>query len=147
VQEIEELKRQGLSIKAISNLTRYDRKTIRKYMRKPKTVPVYGLREGRSSKLDPFKSYIERLNVGVWNGRVLLRELRSQGYWGGQAIAVDAIANLRQHFAESDHSVVFRFVTNPAPFRMVAILFTIFDIASDGLQMELGKRSDDDRHR
>jgi hypothetical protein len=31
VQEIEELKQQGLSIKAISKLTGYDRKTIRKY--------------------------------------------------------------------------------------------------------------------
>ncbi|OLE57550.1 MAG: hypothetical protein AUI36_14530 [Cyanobacteria bacterium 13_1_40CM_2_61_4] len=32
MQEIEELKRQGLSIKAISNLTGCDRKTIRKYL-------------------------------------------------------------------------------------------------------------------
>ena len=32
VKEIEELKRQGLSIKAISKLTGCDRKTIRKYL-------------------------------------------------------------------------------------------------------------------
>jgi len=35
VQEIEELKRQGLSIRAISRLTGYDRKTIRKYLTQP----------------------------------------------------------------------------------------------------------------
>ena len=32
MQEIEELKRQGLSIRAISRLTGYDRKTISRYL-------------------------------------------------------------------------------------------------------------------
>ena len=32
VQDMEELKRQGLSIRAISRLTGYDRKTISKYL-------------------------------------------------------------------------------------------------------------------
>ena len=41
VQEIEELKRQGLSIRAISRLTGYDRKTVRKYLIRPEGVPVY----------------------------------------------------------------------------------------------------------
>ena len=44
VQEIEELKRQGLSIRAISRLTGYDRKTIRKYLIQPEAVPEYGPR-------------------------------------------------------------------------------------------------------
>ena len=42
VQEVEELKRQGLSIRAISRLTGYDRKTIRKYLVQPNGVPAYG---------------------------------------------------------------------------------------------------------
>ena len=37
----EELKRQGLSIRTISRLTGYDRKTIRKYLVQPNGVPVY----------------------------------------------------------------------------------------------------------
>jgi hypothetical protein len=75
VQEIEELKLQGLSIKAISKLTGCDRKTIRKYLAQPEGVPVYGPRESRASKLDTFKTYIEeRLKAGVWNARVLLQE-------------------------------------------------------------------------
>jgi transposase len=54
VQEIEQLKREGLSIQAISNLTGYDRTTIRKYLRQAETTPVYGLRPARSSILDAF---------------------------------------------------------------------------------------------
>ena len=42
VQEIEELKRQGLSIRAISRLTGYDRKTISRYLVHPEGAPVYG---------------------------------------------------------------------------------------------------------
>jgi transposase len=51
VQDIEEMKREGLTIKAISKLTGWDRKTIRKYLIKPEAAPVYGPREPRPSKL------------------------------------------------------------------------------------------------
>ena len=57
--EIEELKRQGLSIQAISRLMGLDRKTVRKYLVKPKGTPVYGPRLGRPSKLDVFEPYLE----------------------------------------------------------------------------------------
>ena len=84
VQDIEELKRQGLSIRAISALTGYDRKTIRKYLIQPESTPVYGPRPVAPSKLDAFKPYLdERLKAGVWNAQVLLRELRARGYPGG----------------------------------------------------------------
>jgi transposase len=45
VHDIEELKRQGLSIKAISKVTGFDRKTIRKYLSQSEAAPVYGPRE------------------------------------------------------------------------------------------------------
>ncbi len=97
VQEIEELKRQGLSIKAISKLTGCDRKTIRKYLAQPEAAPVYGPREPRPSKLDGFKTYIEeRLKAGVWNARVLLRELRKRGYAGSYTILTDWLRPLRE---------------------------------------------------
>ncbi len=54
VEEIEELKRQGLSIRAISRLTGYDRKTISRYLLHREGVPVYGPRPKQPSKLDPF---------------------------------------------------------------------------------------------
>ena len=42
------------------------------------------------SKLDAFKPYLEeRLRAGVWNARVLLRELRERNYAGGYTILTD----------------------------------------------------------
>lgn len=109
VQEIEELKRQGLSINAISKLTGNDRKTIRKYLAQPEAAPVYGPREQRPSKLDAFKTYIEeRLKAGVWNARVLLRELRQRGYDGGYTILTDW---LRPHRDAAQALAVRRFET------------------------------------
>jgi transposase len=89
VKDLEELKRQGLSIRAISRLTGMARKTVRKYLMKPE-VPVYGPRAAQPSKLDEFKSYLEdRMQAGVWNARVLLRELRQRGYGGSYTILTD----------------------------------------------------------
>jgi transposase len=83
VNEIHELKRQGLSITQISALTGCDPKTIRKYLDNPNT-PEYGPREPRPSLLDPFKPYLkERMAAGIWNGVVLLREIQQKGYQGG----------------------------------------------------------------
>jgi transposase len=53
------LKREGLSAQAISKLTGYDRETVRKYLLKPETVPRYGPRSARPSKLDPHKPYLQ----------------------------------------------------------------------------------------
>ena len=67
VQELKELQRQGMSIQAISELTGWDRKTIRKYMKAAGVVPEYGPRAAQPSKLDAFRPYLEeRLRAGVW---------------------------------------------------------------------------------
>jgi transposase len=111
VQEINELKRQGLSIQAISQLTGYDRKTIRKYLLAPSARPMYCPRPEGTSKLDPFKTYLkERLQAGVWNGQVLLRELRSRNYTGGYTILTDWLRPQRQ---EAGVVAVRRFETAP----------------------------------
>jgi hypothetical protein len=90
VNDLVELKRQGLSIKAIGAATGFDRKTIRKYLVKPDAIPAYAPRPPRSSKLDAFKPCLEgRLNAGVWNAIVLLRELKDRGYRGGYTILKD----------------------------------------------------------
>jgi transposase len=90
VQDFEELKRQGLSIRAISRLTGYCRKTVRKYLIQSDTVPVYGPRSKQPGRLEPFKPYLEeRMRAGVWNARVLLRELREHGYSGGYTLPMN----------------------------------------------------------
>src|SRR5262245_60887407 len=97
MQDIHELRRQGLSIKAISVLTGHDRKTVRKYLRADDRIPCYGPRKPRPSKLDRFKDYIEeRCNAGVWNAAVLLRELRERSYGGGYTILKDHLQPKRQ---------------------------------------------------
>ena len=90
MQEIEELKRQGLSIRAISRLTGYDRKTISKYLVHPEGAPVYGLRAKQAGKLGSFQAYLqERMQAGVWNARVLLRELHRTHACRGAATLVN----------------------------------------------------------
>lgn len=97
VHGVEELKREGLSIQTISELTGFDRKTIRKYLVEPDGLPVYGPRQASPGKLEPFKTYLEqRLSAGVWNAQVLLRELRERGFSGGYTILTDWLRPLRQ---------------------------------------------------
>ena len=111
MQEIGELKRQGLSIQAISRLLGFDRKTVRKYLLKPEGTPAYGPRPARPSKLDSFKPYVEeRLNAGVWNAEVLLRELRARGYRGGYTILKDWLQPQRE---SAQRVAVRRFETPP----------------------------------
>src|SRR5260370_7494317 len=79
-----------MSIQAISELTGWDRKTIRKYVQAAGVAAEYGPRPEQPSKLDAFKPYLEeRLRAGVWNARVLLRELRERNYTGSYTILTD----------------------------------------------------------
>src|SRR5262245_12730996 len=96
VNEILEMKRAGLSVTGISNAIGIDRKTVRKYLDIAET-PTDGPRAPRPRILDPFRPYIDqRLAAGVWNGAVLLRELRERGYGGGYTVVTDYLRPLRK---------------------------------------------------
>ena len=97
-------------MRAISRLMGLDRKTINKYLITPET-PVYGPRAKQVSGLDSFKPYLEdRMKAGVWNARVLLRELRERGYKNGYTILTDW---LRPQRASAQVVAVRRFETAP----------------------------------
>ena len=97
MNDFAEMKREGLSIQAISSLTGFDRKTVRKYLLQPDEIPAYGPRPSSPSKLDEFKPYLEeRLKAGVWNAAVLLRELRARSYAGGYTILKDWLQPQRE---------------------------------------------------
>jgi len=101
VNDINELKRQGLSISQISSLTGFDRKTVRKYLTDPQT-PRYSRRQRstKGSKLEPFQPYLqERLSAGVWNAVVLLSELKERGYSGGYTALKEYLHPLRKQAA------------------------------------------------
>jgi len=111
VQDIKELKRQGCSIQKISGSTGFDRKTVRKYLNGQKGQPVYGPRAVQESKLDAFKDYLnERMQAGVWNAQVLLREIRGRDYHGGYTILKDWLHPQRE---SAQAMAVRRFETPP----------------------------------
>jgi transposase len=110
LNNISELKRQGLSISRISEITTFDRKTIRKYLLEADT-PIYGPRAPRPTMLDPFKDFLEeKLKTGAWNGVVLHRDLVGQGYKGGYTAIKDYLRPLRQ---EANRVATRRFETPP----------------------------------
>jgi len=110
VKDIQELRRQGLTVTQISAVTGFSRPTVRRYLKDPKT-PSYGPRTARPSKLDPFKPYIdERLRAGVWNAQVLLREIQGRGYGGSATILREYVGPLRQ---SARAAAVRRFETPP----------------------------------
>ena len=111
VHEVEQMKQMGLSVSAISEMTGYDRKTVRKYLLEPEAVPTYSRRAGQPGKLDPHKPYLQdRLTAGVWNAQVLLREIRQRGYGGGYTILKDWLQPQR---AAASAAAVRRFETPP----------------------------------
>jgi transposase len=63
---------------------------VRKYLGAERGEPIYGPRGRRAGKLEAFQSYLqERLRAGVWNARVLLRELRERNYTGSYTLLTD----------------------------------------------------------
>jgi transposase len=111
VHELEQMKQMGLSVSAISELTGYDRKTVRKYLLEPEGVPSYGARAPAPSKLDRHKPYLQdRLAAGVWNAQVLLREIRALGYDGSYTILKDWLHPQR---SAASAAAVRRFETPP----------------------------------
>lgn len=110
MNEINDYKRQGLTITQLSALTGYSRPTIRKYLAQAKP-PQYGPRQPRPTLLDAHQSFLEeRLKAGVWNAVVLWRELKGQGYAGCYTAVKDYLRPRRK----AAHTVaVRRFETPP----------------------------------
>jgi transposase len=92
-----DLHRQGLSVSAIALQLGIDRKTVRKYLARGLEAPVYGPRQPRPRRIDPFVPYL-RERVEAWpglTGRRLFRELKERGYRGGYTAVTDALRELR----------------------------------------------------
>lgn len=110
MNEIIELKRQGLSVTQISQTTGFSRPTIRKFLNNPQT-PRYKPRPPKGSKLEAFKPYLEqRMSQGAWNAVVLLAEIKARGYTGQYTVLKDFLRPLRQ---QATQVAVRRFETPP----------------------------------
>ncbi len=110
VKQIYEMHGKGHSIRAIARTLEVSRNTVRRYVRAPE-VPKPKPRCPRGSKLDPYKDYIlQRLNEGVDNCVVLLREIRQRGYTGGYSILKDLVKPYRKR---RQPQVTVRYETEP----------------------------------
>ena len=94
---IKELREKGLAIAEIARLTRRDRKTLRKYLRRGMEQPKYGPRALRARKIDPYVDYIRaRLKAcPQLTAMRLLREIRERGYPGGRSAVTEVVATIR----------------------------------------------------
>ena len=64
-----DLHRQGLSVSAIALQLGIDRKTVRKYLERGLEAPVYGPRQPRPRRIDPFVPYLrERVEAACHEG-------------------------------------------------------------------------------
>ena len=109
---IQQLKDEGLTVKAIARQLGLDRKTVRKYLELGLQGPVYGPRAPRPTVIDPYKEYLsERLKAyPQLRASRLLRELKGLGYEGGYTTVKDFLRSVRP---EPDHGYEHRFETPP----------------------------------
>ncbi|SRR6266699_1591622 len=76
-QHVQELHRQGMSLRAIADHLSLARNTVRKYFRQPPEPPLPTPRPLRASQMDPFEdSILKRWSQGCRNA-ALMRDIRS----------------------------------------------------------------------
>lgn len=87
---IQALHQRGIFQKDIAEQLQVHPKTVRRALQR-QGAPERE-QEKRGSKLDAHKEKVDRLlSEGVWNGRVILREIQAEGYEGGYSILLEYI--------------------------------------------------------
>lgn len=96
-EQVQELRAQGLSYRAIVAQFHLSRQTVRRSS-VADHVPERATRRSKPRKLDPFTPYLEQqLAAGADNGLQLWRDLRDQhGYTGSRALVSRWVAQHRQ---------------------------------------------------
>lgn len=101
----------GVSISEIARRTGHDRKTVRKVLSWEGPIPRARKGYKRGSLLDPYKDYvIKRMDDGLLNACVILREIKDRGYHGGITILRDFMRPFKPPLR---HKAVMRFETPP----------------------------------
>jgi transposase len=93
-EEVIKLHEQGVSQVAIAEMVGLNRDTVRRYLTAPAFPEI--VRPKRGSKLDPYKAYVhQRWEEGQQNVTHLIKEIRAQGYQGGESIVHDYLKDQR----------------------------------------------------
>jgi transposase len=88
---IKQLRAQGAHIVDIAQRIGCSERTVRRYLALP-APPTGRPKSRRSSKLDPFKPFIDQqLADEVWNAEVIFQQLREQGYAGSSTLVREYI--------------------------------------------------------
>lgn len=88
--EIEAQAKRGVYQKDIAEELGVHPRTVRRALKRG--GPPSRRRKKRGSKLDPYRPLVDELmNEGVWNGRVILKEIQARGYEGKETILRDYI--------------------------------------------------------
>jgi transposase len=100
-QRVQELHKDGMSLRKIGEELGLARNTVRKYFRQPPEPPLPTPRPFRSSKLDRYEDYIlTRLSQGCTNATQIYREITEMGFKGGHTNVRAYLAHLRKSTAE-----------------------------------------------
>lgn len=82
---IKQMRKQGAYIIDIATQGGCSERTVRRYLKYPE--PPARKTRHKMAKLKPFMDYIDtRLAENVWNGEVILAEIKAMGYTGGRSI-------------------------------------------------------------
>ncbi len=119
IEEIRELEKSGLSIRAIARKLARNVKTVRRVLARPRQAPT-------ESKLERFKEKILELDGKGLRVPRILREIRERGYTGSRSILKDFLLKHRGP-QKAERRVYRRFETPPAkecqidwsPFRLL----------------------------
>lgn len=82
---IKQMRQQGAHIVDIATQVGCSERTVRRYLKYPE--PPARKTRHKMAKLKPFMDYIDiRLAENVWNGEVILAEIKAMGYTGGRSM-------------------------------------------------------------
>lgn len=120
-QEVQQLRRQGLGIRAISRHLRLHRNTVKRHF-DAKTSPTRSRQKQRRSILDPYIAYLtRRQQQGYENAMQLWREIAAQGYSGTHRQVQRWLQQRRRHPSPNTPKVYIRYEQDVAKSRQVRL--------------------------
>lgn len=99
IMDIKEMVQQGMYYTDIAKIMGVDPRTVKRYAQDEQQNTTTTSKGTHPSKLDPYKDYIiKRMEEGILNSEVMLREIKSKGYDGSRTILRAFMSPYRDKF-------------------------------------------------